>query len=172
MDIKKPPQAGEVSSIEWQRFFESTYNGIKCPAFQCYLEDPLDTVTATPTLLPFSGTNINWLNCWDIVNYRFIPKHPGFYHVGVQIRYNYTIASATDFHIARIRKNGSDIAVGVCAGQPVGATILETIPVAILVYMNGTTDYVDFQAQQTSGSDQAIHTGATSTYAWGFKITS
>jgi hypothetical protein len=71
-------------------------------------------------------------NCFDLANSRFTPNVAGFYYVSGLI---YSIP-ASGAAYAHIFKNGADYLYGTGAPQGVSG-------VSGLVYMNGTTDYLE-----------------------------
>jgi len=81
-------------------------------------------------------------NCFDTTNYRFTPNVAGYYQInGCLYLRN---AAASLLKIVGIYKNGSLYKQGVgiyLTGNYY--TAADTFPVSTLVYLNGTTDYVE-----------------------------
>ncbi len=97
-------------------------------------------------------------NCFDsTTNYRFQPTVAGYY----QISGNATRASANCSMAAAIYKNGSNIKQG-----PVTYTYSGGAFVTGLLYMNGTTDYVELWAYMDVTQD--LVSSQNGTYFCGF----
>jgi hypothetical protein len=88
-------------------------------------------------LVTFNNVNVDTINGWDTNLNRYKPSVPGYYLVTAQ-RFN--IETTSGFVVCNIRKNGVDVStctiVGSNASYPMGGA-------TALVYLNGTTDYVD-----------------------------
>lgn len=99
------------------------------PAFRAYMSSAQSLSNATLTKLNFNSVLYDTNSNYNASNYRFTPTVSGFYFVGSNI---YTSATAQVY----IYKNGSAELTGYYAagvGQSVSG----------LVYMNGTTDYLE-----------------------------
>ena len=101
-------------------------------------------VVLTSCILPFNTVSVDTCGCWTGVtgttqngynpvtgglfpNYAFVPNKAGFYDCKAWLNYTGSPTSLT------ISKNG----VGQCSGP-----YLSSVPTEILVYCNGTTDYI------------------------------
>jgi hypothetical protein len=119
------------------------------PAFSAYSSGGTSVATATVTKLAFNTKIFDTANCYDTTNYRFTPNVAGYYMFNAVTRFGSMTASQC---YARIYKNGSSFNQGSGSGVASGYVW----PTANwLVYMNGTTDYVEAYAYQTSGSTQS-----------------
>ena len=104
-----------------------TYGNI--PAFRAYMSSAQTLSNATLTKLNFNSVLHDTNSNYNTTNYRFTPTVAGFYFTGTNI---YTSATAQVY----IYKNGISELTGYYAagvGQSVSG----------LVYMNGTTDYLE-----------------------------
>ena len=119
------------------------------PAFSAY-GTTLQTLTnGTNTKIILNNKIFDTANCFDsTTNYRFTPTVAGYY----QITGNCSMVSgvATQLTIASIFKNGSAYSYG--TSSPVYSTIQNFISVTNLVYMNGSTDYVELYVYHNLGS--------------------
>jgi len=114
----------------------STFAGTG-PAFSAYQSTAsISVTTAVWTKVTLNVEDFDTANCFDsTTNYRFTPNVAGYYIVGGCIRV--TSATLTNSRVA-VYKNGTayrrifDTATN--TSQPAGSC---------LVYMNGTTDYVE-----------------------------
>lgn len=100
-------------------------------------------------------TKIQWLTrdfdpfiWWDATNFRFQPKVPGYYRVTVSIQFN----AAAQYVLAAIYKNGISLAPR--SQMVFNATTTNGVSpnVSPVVYLNGTTDYLETWGYQASGA--------------------
>ena len=132
------------------------------PAFSAYNNASQSITSATWTKVQFQvkefDTNSNFDNA---TNYRFTPTVAGYYMVTAALDMYAGGTLLTNTLIA-IYKNGSG------AKRGYGASISATevyIPVAALIYLNGTTDYVECYVNATSvGSITVANGGGASSY--------
>lgn len=121
------------------------------PAFRATLSSNQSISTGTRTKVALNtetfDTNGNYDNA---TNYRFTPTVAGYYQVNGLVGFTGTIISATS---AEIRKNGSGIAAAYFF-----ATADNNLCVGDLVYLNGSTDYVELWGQINASSGAAFTT--------------
>ena len=108
------------------------------PAFSAYLASNTSFTVATWTKVPCSTEEFDTNNNYDsTTNYRFTPTVAGYYQING--RWDCTVAAT--IVLATIYKNGSEFKRGVDIRATLsGAT---GASVSALIYMNGTTDYVE-----------------------------
>ena len=127
------------------------------PAFSAYANATLQTITSgSQHKVLFQTEEFDTNSCFDsTTNYRFTPNVAGYYLVSghVQPDASYTAG------IQAIYKNGSVYKYG---SYNANATGVSQPSVTCLVYLNGSTDYVEFYGSFTTG--QA--TVATSAFTW------
>jgi hypothetical protein len=127
------------------------------PAFSAFT--PTQTLTtAVLTLLAHSTELFDTASCFNntgstvggILAYSFLPNVAGYYQITASVRDN-TGASA-GFLSSVIQKNG------VAANQNIGINNAQGISsiTTALIYLNGTTDYIQHYAQQNSGLNMSI----------------
>jgi hypothetical protein len=86
---------------------------------------------------------------------RFTPTVAGYYQISGVIHHNCT--GTTTAITTQLRKNG--LSVGGVTG-PVGTT--DSLPcISTLVYLNGTTDYMELWGYQIGGSNNLFANGLT-----------
>lgn len=105
-------------------------------------------------------------SCYDTTNYRFTPNVAGYYQINGCLYLRNAAASA--FKIVGIYKNGSLYKQGVglyLTGNYY--TAADTFPVSTLVYLNGTTDYVELWGY-ISSSAASFGYGSVNTLFNGF----
>jgi hypothetical protein len=113
----------------------------KGPAFIAYATSGQSIPSATFTKLLFDTEENDTNGC--LASSRFTPTTAGFYQINGAVQFN----SGTS-PIVAIFKNDAEYARGVF---PQG-TSSQSSTVAALVFLNGTTDYVELKAYQQSGS--------------------
>lgn len=137
-------------------------SGADGPAFGAYRASSAQAInTATPTKVQFNAEEFDTATCFDsTTNYRFTPNVAGYYRFEwLTTVAGETVTSAVSF----LRKNGSDIASG--TSIPASTTLLQ-VGGAKLIYMNGTTDYVELFIY-ASGTTLTISIGADKSYLTG-----
>ena len=124
------------------------------PAFSAYQSSSQTLSTSTNTKIQYQterfDTNSNYDN---VTNYRFTPTVEGYYQVNASLGVG---ATATGVY-TQIFKNGSLYEGSYDAGH---TTITSTV--SSLVYLNGTTDYIEIYGNFGSGQV----TAALSSQTW------
>ena len=127
------------------------------PAFSAYNGSAQSIANNTFTKLQFPteefDTNSNYDNA---TNYRFTPTVAGYYQFVACV--NFSLAGGvgtTSFY-----KNGSEFKRG---SQIIGGASIQPNSTA-LIYCNGTTDYVEAYARQTSGGSLNTQPGSAQVY--------
>ena len=114
---------------------------VGAPAFSAYLSSNQSITTTTATKMQCNTEEFDTNSNYNTSTYSFTPTVAGYYQVNV--RCAITINNASGL-ISSIYKNGSEIKRGndyratISAGTGASASAL--------VYMNGTTDYLEFYA--------------------------
>lgn len=127
------------------------------PAFSAYLSGAQTISTATFSKVTFDtktiDTNINFSSS------RFTPTVAGYY----QINYGVGMVMTTGTLGTFMYKNGSPIANGnyITGVSNIGGAIFATN--SALIYLNGSTDFVEVYAYQTTGLSTTVLTGVNST---------
>jgi hypothetical protein len=122
------------------------------PAFSAYLSSNQTISTGTDTKIQFNIETFDTANCYDnTTNYRYTPNVAGYYQVTVSVRDN--TGAATGTIRAQIFKNGSAYTISIVNNSANGCTSATTN----LIYMNGTTDYLEGYMFQNSGSSMLCH---------------
>jgi len=122
------------------------------PAFSAYLSTNQTISTGTDTKVQFNTKTFDTANAYDnVTNYRFTPLVAGYYEVTVSVR-DQTGASVGTIR-ANIWKNGSVISTSIVNNSTNGNTSATTN----LIYLNGSTDYLEGYIFQNSGSNMTCH---------------
>lgn len=118
------------------------------PAFSAYQSN--QTITSqTWTKLQFDDEVFDTANCYDTTNYRFTPNIAGYYQVNCACK----IDSGNTRALGLIYKNGSILHRLFDADED----YLRVASGSALVYLNGSTDYIEIYAYRdgTSGDTNA-----------------
>jgi len=136
------------------------YNGVAAPTFSAYANSTGQTMTSgVRTKIQFNTEEFDTASCYDnATNYRFTPTVAGYYLINAAVQ----CGSGTGEYYIDIAKNGSQFKVG----TDVSATATWTTQVSAIVYANGSTDYFEIYATQSSGSTKTVSSG-TVTYFQG-----
>ena len=131
------------------------------PAFSAYSNANQNISTSSYTKLQFQieefDTNSNYDNA---TNYRFTPTVAGYYQIYGSAIFN--IAPTTLNGALLIYKNGSAFKSVVGFGSNLSGWFNPTI--SSLVYLNGTTDYIEMYIWQSSGSTQTVQSATSLPY--------
>jgi len=102
--------------------------------------------------------------CWDSGNpSRFQPNYPGYYLViGVA---HHVPSTGGSYRGVSIEKNGDGYEIASAHVDAINA--YRGISTAAVVYLNGSTDYVEINAYQDSGSAQNLFGAANGWYTYG-----
>jgi len=116
----------------------------KGPAFSAYNDGTQSISGGVATKVVFDHENYDTDNCFDsTTNYRFTPTVTGYYQINVGIYYQ-----GQNNGFILLYKNGS--AVNRLAGNQSGFAMLTG---SVLVYMNGSTDYLEMYAYDGGGQN-------------------
>jgi hypothetical protein len=117
--------------------------------FSAYLSANQSISATSFTKAQFNTTEFNLGSAYDATtNYRFTPTVAGYYQVNLTI---YTSATGSTQGNAYIYKNG----VSFRAGQ-ITAANLQVVPVPAIIYLNGSTDYIEAFSYVTGGTSIVI----------------
>lgn len=126
------------------------------PAFGAYASTATNTATNTFTKLVLVTEEFDTADCYDNSVYRFTPNVAGYYQINGQV------ASAGYTQLVSVYKNGSEFKRGAFAASVVNTNV------SVLIYLNGSTDYVELYWYQSSGATVNSATGQELTWFNGF----
>jgi hypothetical protein len=132
------------------------------PAFSAYQANATNTSvpSATFTKITLDAEEFDTANCF--ASSRFTPNVAGYYQINGNIQIN---NSSTSYNgIVSIFKNGSRYKDGNYAPLTSFSSFLS---VSCLVYLNGSTDYVELYGYQNSGGTLTSNGGQTYSYLTG-----
>jgi hypothetical protein len=133
---------------------------VGAPAFSAYATSGTSVANNTLTKLTFDTEEFDTNN--NFASSRFTPTVAGYYQISGCIGGAFTTMLCT------IYKNGTEYKRGVTAS---GAS-LNQATVSSIVYLNGSTDYVELYTYQGSGSTQTMSSGINLAYFNGAMVRS
>jgi hypothetical protein len=138
------------------------------PAFSAYLNTSNQSITgSTWTKVTLNAEEFDTNNNFDsTTNYRFTPTVAGYYQINFCCNISYT-SSAPGVILAAIYKNGTfnkQVNVQNASGATYGP--YGGVSVTAVIYMNGSTDYIEGYAYSTSASAVVVY-ASYSTYMTG-----
>ena len=127
------------------------------PAFSAYLGSNQTVTTSVWTKMIMNTKEFDTNNCYDnATNYRFTPNVSGYYQVNGCVNSGSVTQTYTT---VSIYKNGSIFKSGIISGS--AGTYITNI--FAIVYLNGSTDYIELYGQTTGGSP-TFQSGASNSY--------
>lgn len=94
----------------------------------------------------------NWYNAGT---YQFLPTVGGYYSISAGVWFDNTTDTNNQMNI-QARKNGNSFAL---VQSPTNGATGQSLTFTKMVYLNGSTDYVDFSAYQSTGGNVNIQQG-------------
>jgi hypothetical protein len=123
------------------------------PAFSAYANASTSLANGTYTKILFQLEEFDTNSNYDTSTSRFTPTVPGYY----QVTFGFYLAGLTaQYAFSLLYKNGSSFKYGNTLSAVAGGS---TVNNSFLVYMNGSTDYLEVYGIQYSGG--TITTAAT-----------
>lgn len=119
------------------------------PAFSAYCSTAQVIANSTGTKVALNTELFDTNNNFDsTTNYRFQPTVAGYYYVCGGVYYSFSTGVNQNW----IFKNGSLVFSSVAPAYGGGFLC----PVSGVIYMNGTTDYLELYTSQSSGGNQSL----------------
>jgi hypothetical protein len=151
INLQSPAVAGTTTLTLPARSGTVMVNG---PAFSASLGSGQNISNATFNKITCNTEEFDTNNAYDnATNYRFTPQVAGYYQVSGEVQYGALITN----NLVVIYKNGVEHRRGTQTGA-------FGVNVSALVYLNGTTDYIELFCFQLSGVTQPLLAGASNTY--------
>ncbi len=124
------------------------------------------------TVLQFKNNqsySIDTQNWWNNDNYKYQPTIAGYYNISLSVWFN-PGTSATNQTNIQIRKGGNTFAIAQCPIET--GTVGFTLFTSCIIYLNGTTDYVQFTAYSANPTSHTIagNSNSQGTYFTAFNI--
>jgi hypothetical protein len=131
------------------------------PAFSAYKTTDQSISSSTQTLITFGSEDFDTNN--NFASSRFTPTVAGYYQINAELQLAATAATLSRGY-ANIYKNGSQIKNG--SGISSGGAITEFFStVSCLIYMNGSTDYLEVYAYIT-GTSPTVYSSGSGAPSW------
>ena len=131
------------------------------PAFSAYQSSAQTLSSVTNTKIQLQSKEFDTANAFDnTTNYRFQPTVAGYYQFNAALRVNSSNTTVRPI----IYKNGS----GYKTGSDSGSGNVSSSEVSCIVYLNGSTDYVEFWG--LIGTGQALSPASQDTYFQGVLV--
>lgn len=125
------------------------------PAFRAYVASVQSINSGATTKIQFNGESFDTNGDFDsTTNYRFQPKVAGYYQINLAVGFS---AMGVGEIILQINKNGSVYQFG----SDVVGTTTYIASMSTLIYMNGSTDYVEGYVYQASGLARSLAAAQT-----------
>jgi hypothetical protein len=124
------------------------------PAFSAYNAGTQSISASTSTKVVFNAEDFDTANCFDsTTNYRFTPNVAGYYQFNANV---YQAGGSYAYVWLNFYKNGSSA----IECTRVSSTGQGTLNGSALIYLNGSTDYVELYARSQGGT--TLQLGASS----------
>jgi hypothetical protein len=128
-----------------------TVGATAVPAFSAYQGTEQSVSSGVFTKIAFTVENFDTANCFDsTTNYRFTPNVAGYYQINLLV---YGSGTTMSYLQGAIYKNGVNISNTLSAAQS-GANC--NAMNSVLVYMNGSTDYIEGYGSNLSSSSPKL----------------
>jgi hypothetical protein len=127
------------------------------PAFSAYASTSQSLTSGVDTKVLFDTETFDTNN--NFSSSRFTPTVAGYYQLNTTIRFNGTVPTS---YIIYFYKNGSSLGVAFDIITGVGNALIQTI--STLVYLNGSTDYMEIYANLTATSPTLGASNANTNY--------
>ena len=132
------------------------YNGVSTPAFSAYPSASTTITGSAFTKIAFDTKEYDTANCFSTANNRFTPTVAGYYLITANVMFN----NVTSWCTIYIYKNGSAYRQGNQITTGTGNYF--STSVTTIMYLNGTTDYVEIFG--TGGTTYTTPNTGNSTY--------
>lgn len=133
------------------------YNGVAAPAFSAYRSTTQSVTSGTWTKVACDAEEFDTASCFSTSTYRFTPTVAGYYQINGNI--NFSVSSGQAYAVTCIYKNGTFYKYGSYINGSAGIMC----NVSSLVYLNGTTDYVELYGL-LGGTGPSFIGDSTATY--------
>ena len=160
--INASTSSGLVATSDNSGNIQLQWNGVAAPAFSAYIASSNQNVTAGVwTKAQLNTEDFDTASCFDsTTNYRFTPTVAGYYQINGSIAPDSTSAFGNGLLVA-IYKNGSLYRIG--SSYNTASLLVSTPTVAAVIYLNGSTDYIELYGQFIGGTGMQFSVNNKST---------
>ncbi len=138
------------------------FHKLNQPMFSAYATAAQTVATTSATKLTLDAEEFDTNNNFDITTSRFTPTVAGYYQFSCSVFWN--SASGSGLLSTILAKNGATYKAGYGVWSILGYAAAN---VDALVYMNGTTDYMEVNVIQYTGASQTTSGGASAVFLTG-----
>jgi hypothetical protein len=131
------------------------------PCFSAYQSVGQTLSDGMATKMLFQIEEFDLTSAYDTTTSKFTPQKAGYYQVNASIAYIYVASSNKPF-TAYLYKNGTKIKEGQVSSST--AIWYPSAIISVIIYMNGTTDYLEIYGNQGSGANISTTAGLASVY--------
>ena len=133
----------------------STFAGTG-PAFSATITSSQTLSSGVNTKITFNSEEFDTASCYDpTTNYRFTPNVAGYYQVNIVCNY-YSASTNINIAIVSLYKNGSSFKTGTDNRPTTNLWSNISAVYSGVVYLNGSTDYLEAYAYVGGTSPQAL----------------
>jgi hypothetical protein len=137
------------------------------PAFSAFQNATQTIANVTNVKIQFQAEEFDTANCFDpTTNFRFTPNVAGYYQLNACVSFVGSTSTSSGNFIM-FWKNGSEIKRGTQA-----LINMVSFTVSSLVYLNGSTDFVEVYFFHATSASQSTNSGASLTWFNGALIRS
>ena len=126
------------------------------PAFRAYLSTSQSITSGVATKVNIDTVSFDTNSWFDTTNKRYVPQIAGYYQIIGLVR---CLGTSMTLQVARIYKNGSELVVGDLNRVATSSSI--QVSVSDVVYLNGSTDYIELYGFITASSGTEFNYGAS-----------
>jgi hypothetical protein len=138
------------------------YNGVAAPAFSAWMTTSYSVTSGSWTKIPFDTEQYDTANAFSTSTYRFTPPVAGYYQINLGL---YFSGSASVIRgIVGFYKNGTLFNLGAMAPPYTGVNN-GVVTSSTLIYLNGSTDYLEFYGL-VNGTSPFFNGDATTGQVW------
>lgn len=142
------------------------YNGVAAPAFSVYSTATQYPATGTETLVVFGAEYYDTANCFNTSTSRFTPNVAGYY------QFSASVAMAADGGTSAMQlyfwKNGSGLNIPAYENTSQTGVGYQGANASTLMYLNGTTDYVEVYGRVVGTGTNRYFFASSSTHPTAF----
>ena len=134
------------------------------PAFRAFLSSGQNITTSVRTKVTLNSTTFDTTSSFNTTTNRYTPSVAGYYFVTASAAMTGGTLSAI---VVGIWKSGSEVTNTAFLGAPGSGS---TYGATDLIYMNGTTDYLELYVEINATGTPAVSAGTTLTYLTGVLV--
>jgi hypothetical protein len=164
------PSPGDVKP-DWYKWFKDVFFQTQTPLFLAYRSaNQTGLATATYHKVQFNQEQYDTHNFFDAAtNYRFQPQIPGYYYLSANLRWAYTAAATNDLHISTLYLNNTTYLARNVQYSVNGQNAM-AMPVNAMVYLNGSSDYVEVTVYQGTAANKDLTGSSYDCFFYGYRI--